>query len=65
MAEFGYDLLKIYYLCGSNNSKNLKSDDTSPEMKRLHSDNASPEIITLEMSDGGEGMFDAFLSAIL
>ena len=20
MAEFGYDLLKIYYLCGSNNS---------------------------------------------
>ena len=23
MVEFGYDLLKIYYLCGSNNSQNL------------------------------------------
>ena len=23
MAEFGYDLLKIYYLCGSSNSEHL------------------------------------------
>ena len=40
------------------------ADDASPEMKNLISDTASPEIITLEMSDGGEGMLDAFLSAM-
>ena len=44
--------------------KKLDSDDASPEMKNLISDDASPEIITLEMSDGGEGMLDAFLSAM-
>ena len=44
--------------------KNFNSDDASSEMKNLHSEDASPEIITLEMSDGGEGMLDAFLSAM-
>ena len=43
--------------------KNLVTD-ASPEMKNLISDEPSPEIITLEMSDGGEGMLDAFLSAM-
>ena len=38
--------------------------DAASEMKKLDSDDASPEIITLEMSDGGEGMLDAFLSAM-
>ena len=33
-------------------------------MKEWNADDASPEIITLEMSDGGEGMLDAFLSAM-
>ena len=40
------------------------SPDAASEMKKLDSDDASPEIITLEMSDGGEGMLDAFLSAM-
>ena len=40
------------------------ADDASPEKKNLHSEDASPEIITLEMSDGGEGMLDDFLSAM-
>ena len=44
--------------------KNLDSDAASPEIRKLDSDEASPEIITLEMSDGGEGMLDAFLSAM-
>lgn len=44
--------------------KNLDSDDAASEMKNLISDEPSPEIITLEMSDGGEGMLDAFLSAM-
>ena len=33
-------------------------------IKEWNADDASPEIITLEMSDGGEGMLDAFLSAM-
>lgn len=33
-------------------------------MKEWNADDVSPEIITLEMSDGGEGMLDAFLSAM-
>ncbi len=33
-------------------------------VKEWNADDASPEIITLEMSDGGEGMLDAFLSAM-
>ena len=37
---------------------------SSPEMENLDSEDASPEIICLEMSDGGEGMLDAFLSAM-
>ena len=55
--------------------KEWNADDASPEIKKLSSDaaseikildseDASPEIITLEMSDGGEGMLDAFLSAM-
>ena len=44
--------------------KKLSPDDAIPEMKNLNPDDASPEIITLEMSDGGEGMLDAFLSAM-
>ena len=44
--------------------KEWNADDASPEMKKLISDTASPEIITLEMSDGGEGMLDSFLSAM-
>lgn len=40
------------------------SPDAASEMKKLDPDAASPEIITLEMSDGGEGMLDAFLSAM-
>ena len=44
--------------------KKLSPVDAIPEMKKMNSDDASPEIITLEMSDGGEGMLDAFLSAM-
>lgn len=44
--------------------KEWNAEDASPEKKKLDSDAASPEIITLEMSDGGEGMLDAFLSAM-
>ena len=33
-------------------------------VKEWNADEASPEIITLEMSDGGEGMLDAFLAAM-
>ena len=33
-------------------------------LKEWDSEDASPEIICLEMSDGGEGMLDAFLSAM-
>ena len=44
--------------------KEWNADDASPEIKKLSPDDASPEIITLEMSDGGEGMLDAFLSAM-
>ena len=33
-------------------------------VKEWNAEAASPEIITLEMSDGGEGMLDAFLSAM-
>ena len=40
------------------------SPDAASERRNLSSDEASPEIITLEMSDGGEGMLDAFLSAM-
>ena len=40
------------------------SPDAASERRKLSPDEASPEIITLEMSDGGEGMLDAFLSAM-
>ena len=44
--------------------KEWNADAASLEIINLDSDGASPEIITLEMSDGGEGMLDAFLSAM-
>ena len=44
--------------------KKLDSDDAASERRKLSPDDASPEIITLEMSDGGEGMLNAFLSAM-
>ena len=44
--------------------KEWNAEDASPEMKNLSPDDSVPEIITLEMSDGGEGMLDAFLSAM-
>ena len=44
--------------------KNLNSDDVASEITKISPEDASPEIITLEMSDGGEGMLDAFLSAM-
>ena len=40
------------------------SPDAAAEIKILDSDDASREIITLEMSNGREGMFDAFLSVM-
>ena len=40
------------------------AEDAASERRNLSPDAASPEIITLEMSDGGEGMLDAFLSAM-
>ena len=40
------------------------AEDAASERRKLSPDDASPEIITLEMSDGGEGMLDAFLSAM-
>lgn len=40
------------------------ADDASSGIENVDSEDASPEIICLEMSDGGEGMLDAFLSAM-
>ena len=40
------------------------AEDAASERRKLSPDDTSPEIITLEMSDGGEGMLDAFLSAM-
>ena len=40
------------------------AEDASSGIENVDSDAASPEIICLEMSDGGEGMLDAFLSAM-
>ena len=44
--------------------KEWDSEDSSSGIENVDSDAASPEIICLEMSDGGEGMLDAFLSAM-
>ena len=44
--------------------KEWNADAASSEIKIFDSDASSPEIIALEMSDGGEGMLDAFLSAM-
>ena len=44
--------------------KEWDSEEAASGIKKLDSDDASPEIICLEMSDGGEGMLDAFLSAM-
>ena len=40
------------------------AEDAASERRNLSPDAASPEIITLEMSDWGEGLLDAFLSAM-
>lgn len=44
--------------------KEWNAEDASSGIENVDSEDASPEIITLEMSDGGEGMLDAFLSAM-
>lgn len=44
--------------------KEWNADDASSGIENVDSEDASPEIICLEMSDGGEGMLDAFLSAM-
>ena len=44
--------------------KEWDSEEAASGIEKLDSDDASPEIICLEMSDGGEGMLDAFLSAM-
>ena len=44
--------------------KEWNAEDAASEIKIFDFDASSPEIITLEMSDGGEGMLDAFLSAM-
>ena len=44
--------------------KEWDSEDASSGIENVDSDAAFPEIICLEMSDGGEGMLDAFLSAM-
>ena len=44
--------------------KEWNAEDASSGIENVDSDAASPEIICLEMSDGGEGMLDAFLSAM-
>ena len=44
--------------------KEWDSEDASSGIENVDSEDASPEIICLEMSDGGEGMLDAFLSAM-
>ena len=40
------------------------AEDASTGIENVDSEDASPEIICLEMSDGGEGMLNAFLSAM-
>ena len=40
------------------------AEDAFSGIENVDSEDASPEIICLEMSDGGEGMLDAFLSAM-
>ena len=44
--------------------KEWDSEDASSGIENVDSEDASPEIICLEMSDGGEGMLDAFLSTM-
>ena len=44
--------------------KECDSEETASGIDKLDSNEASPEIICLEMSDGGEGMLDAFLTAM-
>ena len=44
--------------------KEWDAEDASSGIENVDSEGASPEIICLEMSDGGEGMLDAFLSAM-
>ena len=44
--------------------KEWNAEDAASGIENVDSEDASPEIICLEMSDGGEGMLDAFLSAM-
>ena len=44
--------------------KEWDSEEAASGIENVDSEGASPEIICLEMSDGGEGMLDAFLSAM-
>ena len=44
--------------------KEWNAEDASSGIENVDSEDVSPEIICLEMSDGGEGMLDAFLSAM-
>ena len=44
--------------------KEWNAEDAASGIENVDSDAAFPEIICLEMSDGGEGMLDAFLSAM-
>ena len=44
--------------------KEWDSEDAASGIENVDSEDAFPEIICLEMSDGGEGMLDAFLSAM-
>ena len=44
--------------------KEWDAEDASSGIENVDSEGASPEIICFEMSDGGEGMLDAFLSAM-
>ena len=58
---------KIIIVCDSYKgclSSREVNEAIASGLKEWNADDASPEIITLEMSDGGEGMLDAFLSAM-
>lgn len=63
----GHGYKKIIIACDSYKgclSSREVNEAIASGVKEWNADDASPEIITLEMSDGGEGMLDAFLSAM-
>ena len=58
---------KIIIVCDSYKgclSSREVNEAIASGLKEWNADDVAPEIITLEMSDGGEGMLDAFLSAM-